>query len=165
MKSHLRRALPVLAAGAMVVAAGISTAGQAAAAPPSSATSALSAAEVKLLNSDAPKTVKLSPTTGAILSVDKGISRVDTRIGKRNLCNSGDACWYTTQTPYAHFGFYGSPGTYTASMPYRGDYHTGNYRASACWTYQGSSPCRGALPPNTYASLGVTVTGTSFRIH
>ncbi|WP_055525161.1 hypothetical protein [Streptomyces graminilatus] len=137
---------------------------QAAASESAQRKASFTAAEVKLLNSETPKTVTLDPATGALLAVEKGISGVEPSISKQNICQTGNACWYTTRVPYANFGFYGSAGTYSASMPYRGDYHTGSYRASACWTYTGPA-CSQTLPPNTYVTLGVTVTGTSFTIH
>ncbi len=164
MKLHFRRVLPSCVALILAAVASVSMISQATAAGPALDGTSLSASEEKLLKSETPKTVTLDPATGAVLAVEEGNSRVEPLISRRSVCQSGDACWYTTRVPYANFGFYGSAGTYSATMPYRGDYHTGRYTTRACWNY-GGPVCGPVLGPNTWGTLGVTVTGTSFTIY
>lgn len=142
------RGLGMLVA-AVLVLAGLVGVGQAAAAP-----------GVDLLSS-VPKTVVLDASTGAVLSVST--RSVAPLISNRNVCFTGDACYYTGRIPYAHQAFFGSPGTFFGSWPYRSGWFSGNYTTSACWTGACSAF---AFGPNTTVSFGgALVTGTSFTIH
>ncbi|WP_067793142.1 hypothetical protein [Actinomadura formosensis] len=153
------------AAALASLAAGLTTftlTGQAIATSPANSADSLSSAEQKLLTSGKPIDVVINPTNGALLSVTPQAD-IHSAIGNHNYCNSGDGCYLSGRTPYAHQGFYGSAGTYRGSWPYRSGYNTGRYTASACWTQACSQR---ALPPNTHATFnGALVTGTSFTIH
>jgi hypothetical protein len=82
-------------------------------------------------------------------------------ISNRNICDTGNACYYTNDPPYADEGFYGSSGTFYGSWSERNAFDTGNYTADACW----SSRCTGDWGPNTYIGLTSDVTGTSVWIN
>lgn len=163
MRKLMRRVAAGAAALAMSVTLGLTVAGPAAA-DTTPAPEHLSSQERELLNSDAPKTVEIDPATGEFVAVEEGSTWIRPMIGNRNICYSGDGCYYSGKVPYAHQGFYGTAGTYTGSWPYRSGYHTGNYTARACWT---TACSQASLPPNTtaYFSGGALVTGTSFRIY
>lgn len=150
MPTNMPRRLAVLVA-AMMALISLATAGQAEAAMSASALS---------LQSSTPKIVVLDATSGNILSVSTGTS-ASPLISNDNICYPGDGCYYSGQVPWAHQGFYGSPGTYYGSWPYRSGWHTGRYYASACWV----SLCRGPYGPNTTVLFNYLVTGTSFTIH
>ncbi|MFI9202565.1 hypothetical protein [Streptomyces sp. NPDC053048] len=130
----------------------------------------LTAHERALLGSTVPKTVELDPATGRILSVKESESKSVKEsgapvqaIGRHNYCDASDGCFYSGRTPYAHQGFYGSPGTSHGDWPYRSGYYTGKYKAKPCW----AQACTEIpLPPRTYADFrGALVTGKSFRIY
>jgi hypothetical protein len=108
-----------------------------------------------------PKTITLDPSTGKVLSVVAG-APVTPKISYRTACATTDAIWHTSQIPLAYACFYGSAGTYYGSWASRDYFNTGNYTASATWTYGGSSnrtPREG--PPTTNSFGGTLVTGSS----
>ncbi len=91
-------------------------------------------------SSSTPKEVLLDPTTGTVESVTQlspaayqaliaaadqasgdpiSISGASPDISNHNICDSGNACYYTNDPPYADQGFYGSAGTYNGNWPYR----------------------------------------------
>lgn len=114
------------------------------------------------LLSSTPKTVLLDVATGKVIEVWRG-TPVSPLISNRNICLNGDGCYFTGRIPYAHQGFYGSPGTFSGSWPFRSGWFTGNYVAHACWVQACS---QFAFGPNTNVSFGgALVTGTSFTIH
>ncbi|GAA2723497.1 MULTISPECIES: hypothetical protein [Streptomyces] len=158
-RPSLRRA-GALAAAAAALGLGLAAPAQASPGP----VPPLTAHEQALLASNVPKTVVLDPATGGILSVRQSSEPAGEQgISQHNVCNRGDGCFLSGRVPYAHQGFYGSPGTARGTWPYRSGYDTGNYTASACWT---QACAQRPLPPHTRATFGGTlVTGTSFRIH
>jgi hypothetical protein len=107
--------------------------------------------------SSTPKEVVINPSTGSVQSITQlsptayqallaaaaqasGASGgASPDISNHNICDTGNACYYTNQVPYADQGFYGTAGTFTGSWPYRNAFDTGNYDAEACW----SSHCTG----------------------
>ncbi|MFC6092310.1 hypothetical protein Q5530_24645 [Saccharothrix sp. BKS2] len=114
------------------------------------------------LLSDVPKHVVLDAATGRVVSAVP-VGEFGTLISNHNYCNSGEGCYHAGRTPYAHQGFFGTPGTFTGSWPYRSSWYTGRYTARACWV---GACAQVALGPNTTATFGGTlVTGTSFRIY
>ncbi|MEV4458995.1 hypothetical protein [Microbispora sp. NPDC049633] len=133
--------------------------------PTSADISALRPQQLELLQSNTPQTISVNPQTGKVLSVVEG-GIVTPAISQHNICSSGDFCYKSGQTPYADQGFYGSAGTKTGSWPYRSYFNTGNYTGTACWTYQGSSPCSGPWGPNKYVTFnGALVTGTKVTLY
>jgi hypothetical protein len=114
------------------------------------------------LSSSVPKSVVVDAATGRVVTaqVETGFG---TLISNHNYCNSGDGCYHSGQVPYAHQGFYGTPGTFSGSWPYRSKWYTGRYTARACWV---QACAERAFGPNTTVTFGGTlVTGTSFRIY
>lgn len=113
-----------------------------------------------------PKTIVMDVRSGAVVSATAGMpssGAASPLIGNHNICNTGDGCYYTNAVPYANQGFYGSPGTYYGSWPYRNAWWTGSYTARACWV---GACSQYAFGPNTYVTFnGATATGTSFRIY
>ena len=122
--------------------------------------------------------VILNPTTGAVVSVtpltkaqyqalEQSAGEVAVgggalpEISNSDYCDSGWACYYTNQAPYADQGFYGSSGTYHGDWPDRSGFDTGDYSAYACWV----GGCSSTWPPNTYVGFTSDVTGTAFWIN
>jgi hypothetical protein len=119
MKSRFfKRMFKVAGGAALAVAliAGGSASAQAAQDPASPSGLALS--EMALLGSDQPKTVKIDPASGAVLSVTPG--------------QPVQACW-NGRPPALSYGFNGSGAS--GDWPNRGSFSTGNYTATLCWSY------------------------------
>jgi hypothetical protein len=95
-------------------------------------------------------------TRGKIVSVTKGLPKI-AFITEHDVCNSAYACWYAYEVPYANIGFTGT-GTKTGTWTYRGDFETGDYTASLCWTLA----CSGPWGRNTYGDILGEVTGKSW---
>jgi hypothetical protein len=121
----------------------------------------LSPAELSLLDSGAPIDVVMDPTTGDIVSVTAADDSETPDISNHSICDSGNGCYLTNQTPYADQGFYGSSGTYDGNWPDRSEYTSGNYTVSACWT----NGCGVKIGPASHVTLTSDVTGTSFTIY
>jgi hypothetical protein len=121
----------------------------------------LSAAQVSLLSSGAAINVVMDPTTGDIVSVNAEGDSATPDISNHSICDTGDGCYVTNQTPYADEGFYGSSGTYDGNWPDRSEYTSGNYTVSACWT----TSCGVKIGPGSHVTFTSDVTGTSFTIY
>jgi hypothetical protein len=131
MKSRFfKRMFKVAGGAALAVAliAGGSASAQAAQDPASPSGLALS--EMALLGSDQPKTVKIDPASGAVLSVTPG-QPVQAR-GVKSNCTGDFACW-NGRPPALSYGFNGSGAS--GDWPNRGSFSTGNYTATLCWSY------------------------------
>jgi hypothetical protein len=155
MRIHLT--VPRIGAGvlAAMAVAGLALAGQA---------SAVTVHAKPALRSVAVKTVVVNPATGAIVSERAGAPMIPA-ISNHNICNTGDACYYTNVIPLADQGFFGSAGTFHGSWPDRSAWDTGKFTAHACWTFSGSH-CSQPFGPNTFVTFGGTdVTGTSMTIN
>jgi hypothetical protein len=130
--------------------------------PTPAQTADLTPAEITLLNSGQPINVVMDPTTGDIESVTaaSGSGAVPAITHRSGICDSGDGCYKTDQTPYANQGFYGSSGTSTGTWYDRSAYSSGNYTVSACWV----SGCGIEIGAGSQVDLTSDVTGTSFTI-
>jgi hypothetical protein len=116
-----------------------------------------------LLKSNKPKTIVTDVVTAEVLSVTEGFTEpLVPRIVQYSYCSAGQACYYANQTPYANYGFQGTPGTISGSWPARAGYTSGNYTVRGCTTFT----CYQTVGPNSNVVFsGGTATGTSFTIY
>ncbi|MBB5873783.1 hypothetical protein F4553_007217 [Allocatelliglobosispora scoriae] len=108
--------------------------------------------------------VVLDPASGKVISIQP-LDRAGLEISNTNICSTASyACFYSGQVPYAHQGFYGTPGTFFGSWPYRSGGRSGGYTTQFCWI-NGGTVCSPILPPGTTFSYGSSrFTGTSVTI-
>lgn len=126
----------------------------------------LSSQSVDLYRSDEPKTIRINPATGKVLSVTPG-EPIQTR-GVQTNCSGDVACW-NGQPPALSYGFNGSGGS--GNWPNRSSFQSKNYTALVCWSYGNPpfstvhcTPEDERLGKNATIQFGSVVTGTKVSL-
>jgi hypothetical protein len=163
MKSRFYiNAFNVLSGAALAVALIGGGAASAQAAQDPASPSGLARSEMALLSSDQPKTVKIDPASGTVLSVTPG-QPLQT-LGVKANCTGDYACW-NGRPPAASYGFNGSGAT--GDWPNRGSFSTRSYTATLCWSYGPTPYSKGycmkeaeRAGQNSTIEIGSVVVGT-----